>query len=38
MLLVEQIKFCGLCVHTWPAMFQASKDWAVMGTGLCGDD
>ena len=23
---VEQIKFCGACVHTWPAKFQASKD------------
>ena len=38
MLLVEQMKFCGACVHTWPAKFQASKDRGVMGIGLCGDE
>ena len=38
MLLVEQIKFCGVCGSTWPAKFRASKDWGVMGTGLCGDE
>ena len=24
-LFVEQKKFCGVSVHTWPAMFQVSK-------------
>ena len=38
MLLVEQMKFCEVCVHNWPDKFQASKDWGVMGTGLCGDE
>ena len=38
MLQVEQIKFCGACVHTWPAKFQASKDWSVTGIELCGDE
>ena len=28
-LFVEQKKFCGVSVHTWPATFQASKYWSV---------
>ena len=31
-LFVEQKKFCGVSVHTWPATSQASKYWSVTWT------